>query len=116
MAATGIPGAGLRGVLRLTWAQDRLAHVLEHCGTDEPPGTWTGLACPDHGLAIGADVDTAALLTWPPHTGSYSRPPSRRITPEVPSAASSCGSRSAPCGRRPGRRTAPRWNSCSARA
>jgi hypothetical protein len=61
MAARGVPGADLRGVLRLTWAQDGLAHVLEHCGTDEPPGTWTGLACPDHGLAIGTDVDTAVL-------------------------------------------------------
>ena len=31
MAATGIPGAGPSGVLRLTWVQDQLAHVLEHC-------------------------------------------------------------------------------------
>ena len=29
--------------------------------TDEPSGTWTGLACPDHGLAIGSDVDNATL-------------------------------------------------------
>jgi hypothetical protein len=67
MTATGIPGAGLRGALRLTWVQDRLAHVLEHCGSDEPSGTWTGLACPDHGLAFGADVDTAALRRLAAH-------------------------------------------------
>jgi hypothetical protein len=67
MAATGIPGADLRGVLRLTWVQDRLAHVLEHCGSDEPSGTWTALACADHGLALGADVDTEALLQLSAH-------------------------------------------------
>jgi hypothetical protein len=56
-----ITGAGLSGVLRMTWLQDGLAHVLEHCETDEPSGTWTGLAGPDHGLALGSDVDNAAL-------------------------------------------------------
>ena len=61
MTATSIPGAELSGVLRLTWVRDQLAHVLDHCETDEPSGTWTGLACPDHGLALGADVDTATL-------------------------------------------------------
>ena len=61
MTATGIPTAGPVGVLRLTWVRDRLAHVLEHCDTDEPSGTWTGLACPDHGLAVGADVDLATV-------------------------------------------------------
>ena len=40
MTVTGIPAAGPGGVLRLTWVRDRLAHVLEHCDTDEPPGTW----------------------------------------------------------------------------
>ncbi len=61
MTATGIPDAGLSGVLRMTWVRDQLAHVLEHCDTDEPSGTWTGLVCPDHGLAPGADVNTATL-------------------------------------------------------
>jgi hypothetical protein len=61
MTANGIPAAEPGGVLRLTWVGDRLAHVLEHCDTDEPSGTWTGLACPDHGLALGADVDAAAV-------------------------------------------------------
>jgi len=61
MADTSIDGARLSGVLRLTWASDRLAHVLERSQTDEPTGTWTGLACPDHGLALGTDVDTATL-------------------------------------------------------
>ena len=51
----------LDGVLRLTWVRDNLTHVLEHCDTDEPPGTWTGLACPDQGFAIGSDVDPAVL-------------------------------------------------------
>jgi hypothetical protein len=61
MTATGISAAGPGGVLRLTWVRDRLAHVLEHCDTDEPSDTWTGLACPDHGLAVGADVDLATV-------------------------------------------------------
>jgi hypothetical protein len=61
MADTSIDGAKLSGVLRLTWNADHLAHVLEHSHTDEPTGTWTGLACPDHGLALGTDVDTATL-------------------------------------------------------
>ena len=61
MTATGIPAARPDSVLRLTWVRDRLAHILEHCNTDEPSGTWTGLACPDHGLAVSADVDTAAV-------------------------------------------------------
>jgi hypothetical protein len=60
MTATGIPAAGPGGVLRLTWVRDRLTHVLEHCEVDEPSGTWTGQACPDHGLALGSD----ALTGW----------------------------------------------------
>ena len=40
MTVTGIPAAGPGGVLRLTWVRGRLAHVLEHCDTDEPSGTW----------------------------------------------------------------------------
>ena len=61
MTATRIPGPGLSGVLRMTWVRDQLAHVLDHSSTDEPSGTWTGLACPGHGLPLGADVDTATL-------------------------------------------------------
>jgi hypothetical protein len=62
MTVTGIPAAGPGGVLRLTWVRDRLAGVLEHCGTDEPSGTWTGLACADHGLAaVVADADLATV-------------------------------------------------------
>jgi hypothetical protein len=41
----------LTGALRLTRLQDDLRHVLAHNDTDEPAGTWTGLACPGHGLA-----------------------------------------------------------------
>jgi hypothetical protein len=47
--------------MRITWLSDHLAHVLEHCEADEPSGTWTGLACPDHGLALGSDMDNAVL-------------------------------------------------------
>ena len=61
ITATSIPGAEPSGVLRMTWVRDQLAHVLDHCDTDEPSGTWTGLACPDHGLLRGADVDTTTL-------------------------------------------------------
>src|SRR5262249_36868322 len=59
--AFGITGAGLTGTLRLTWVRDDLAHVLGHAEADETSGTWTGLACPDHGFAAGTDVDTAIL-------------------------------------------------------
>jgi hypothetical protein len=61
MTTTGIPAAGLPGVLRTAWVHDQLAHVLGHSDTDETSGTWTGLACPDHGLPLGADVDTTTL-------------------------------------------------------
>jgi len=61
MTALAITGMGLTGVLRLTWVQDNLAHVLQHSQTDETSGTWTGLACPGHGLPLGADVDNAVL-------------------------------------------------------
>jgi TrwC relaxase len=61
MAAGGIEGAGLRGVMRVTWVSDHLAHVLNHGEMGEPPGAWTGLACPDHGLALGGAVDGATM-------------------------------------------------------
>jgi hypothetical protein len=61
MTAMAITGMGLTGVLRITWLQDNLAHVLHHSQADETSGTWTGLACPGHGLAVGADVDNAVL-------------------------------------------------------
>jgi hypothetical protein len=67
MADTSIDGSKLSGVLRLTWMTDQLAHVLHHSQTDEPTGTWTGLACPAHGLALGADVDTATLQRLTTH-------------------------------------------------
>lgn len=61
MTTTRITAPGLSGVLRTTWLHDDLAHVLEHADTDEPSGTWTGLACPDHGLPLGGVVDNATL-------------------------------------------------------
>jgi hypothetical protein len=67
MAAGRIEGAGLRGVVRLTWGEDHLAHVLDHCQTGEPAGAWTGLACQDHGLALGGDVDNARLRRLSAH-------------------------------------------------
>ena len=60
MTAIAITGMGLTGVLRLTWVHDDLAHVLDHSQADTS-GTWTGLACPGHGLPLGADVDDATL-------------------------------------------------------
>ena len=61
MTSTSITAPGLSGVLRMTWVHDDLAHVLEHADVDEPSGTWTGLACRDHELALGGDVDNATL-------------------------------------------------------
>jgi hypothetical protein len=45
----------------MTWVNDDLAHVLEHSDVDEPSGTWTGLACRDHQLTLGGDVDNVTL-------------------------------------------------------
>lgn len=61
MITISITGTGLTGVMRLTWVHDNLAHVLGHSQAGETSGTWTGLACPIHGLPIGADVDHATL-------------------------------------------------------
>src|SRR5438270_11852155 len=61
MTAISIAGMGLTGVVRIAWVRDNLAHVLDHSHNDETSGTWTGLACPGHGLALGSDVDDAAL-------------------------------------------------------
>ncbi len=61
MAAIGITGMGLTGVVRMNWVQDGLAHVLEHVRTDETPGTWTGRACPEYGLALGSDAAGTTL-------------------------------------------------------
>jgi hypothetical protein len=61
MAGTIVTGSGLDGTMRMTWVQDNLAHVLEHSGTDETSGTWTGLACPSYGLQVGADADNDML-------------------------------------------------------
>jgi hypothetical protein len=80
MTGGSIEGAGLRGVMRMTWVSDHLAHVLDHCRNGEPSGAWTGLACPDHGLALGGNVDTTTLrhlsahgeladLIWEPPAG-----------------------------------------------
>jgi hypothetical protein len=61
MTTIAVTGMGLSGRVRMTWIQDELAHVPEHCEVDEPSGTWTGLASSDHGLTFGAVVDNAAL-------------------------------------------------------
>jgi len=61
MTAYAITGTGLTGVLRITWVQDNLAHVLDHSQAGDTSGTWTGLACPAHGLTLGADVDNTVL-------------------------------------------------------
>jgi hypothetical protein len=67
MEATGAQGPGLSGTLRLTWVTDHLAHVLDNSATDETTGTWTCLACLDHGLKIGSDVDNTTLLRLSGH-------------------------------------------------
>ena len=37
--AIAITGMGLTGLLRMTWVQDNLAHLLDHSHTDETSGT-----------------------------------------------------------------------------
>ena len=61
MTALAISGMGLTGMLRLTRVHDNLAHVEDHSHTDETTGTWTGLACPAHGLPLGSDLDSTVL-------------------------------------------------------
>ena len=134
MTAIAITGMGLTGVLRLTWVHDNLAHVLEHSQADETSGTWTGLACPGHGLALGADVDNAVLrqlaagseiadLIWEApdelaaeHAqvvpGRHARSPRRRRR----ARRASSGRTSGPSGHTPGRRTTRCLSSCRARA
>ena len=133
MADISIDGAKLSGVLRLTWVADDLAHVLEHSQTDETTGTWTGLACPDHGLAIGTDVDNATLQRLPPtaksptssgkpppasppSTASSASPRSRPTKPATTRLASGSGSRPALSGPVPGQRTTRRSSSCRTQA
>lgn len=128
MADISIDGAKLSGVLRLTWMTDQLAHVLDHNQTDEPTGTWTGLACPDHGLPLGADVDNATLqrltaqsdvadLIWEAPAdlatehGQLLLAASRRIKRAITRSASGSGSRPTPSGPGRGQRTARRSNS-----
>jgi hypothetical protein len=67
MTGSGTQGAGINGTLRLTWVTDHLAHVIDISTDGETSGTWTGLACPDHGLQIGSDVDNATLLSLVSH-------------------------------------------------
>ena len=62
MSTTPELGTPITGTVRTAWINDGLAHVLQHADTDETTGTWTGLACPDHGLPIGSDVSASGLL------------------------------------------------------
>ena len=133
MTAIAIDGMGLTGVLRLTWVQDNLAHVLDHSHTDETSGTWTGLACPGHGLALGADVDNAALrqlaagseiadLIWEApdqlaaEHGQVFQAAMRAYRAGNSERAGGSGRTSRPSGRGPGRRTTRCSSSCRARA
>ena len=44
MTATGIPGAGGDGVLRIYRAPGPVTPILEHSDADQPSGTWAGPA------------------------------------------------------------------------
>jgi hypothetical protein len=109
MTSIAITGMGLTGVIRMSWVHDNLAHVLDHSRTDETTGTWTGLACPEHGLATGTEVDVrqrsaglspkarqpTSLGKHPPtslqDTPRSSRQRSRPTTKPTPSTRSSSG-------------------------
>ena len=133
MTAIAIAGMGLTGVLRLTWVHDNLAHVLDHSHADETSGTWTGLACPGHGLPLGTDVDNATLrhlaagseiadLIWEAPdelTAEHAQVFQAAIRAYHigdPSAPTGSGRTSGPSGRRPGQRTTRCSSSCRARA
>jgi hypothetical protein len=131
--AIAISGMGLTGVLRLTWVQDNLAHVLEHSATDETSGTWTGLACPRHGLPLGADVDNLLLqemaaeseladLIWEPpdeftadHAQAFKDAMCAHLAGDA-EHASQLWETSRPSGHTPGRPTTQYWSSCKAPA
>ena len=133
MAGGRIEGAGLRGVMRLTRVEDHLAHVLDHCETDEPVGAWTGLACQDHGLALGGDVDNATLrrlsahgeiadLTWEPRGelaaehGQLLQAAIQAAQDGKPQTGEQLGGKSGRSGRWPGQQTTRRSSSCRTRA
>jgi hypothetical protein len=131
MTDTGTEEAGLNGVLRLTRVTDHLEHVLAHNQLDEPSGTWTGLACPDHGLAIGADVDNAALqglarheiadLVWeapPEFTAEHGQVSRAAILAHQAGDLGGKNSGNAPrlCGPAPGQPTTKHLYSCNAQA
>ena len=132
MTAISIAGMGLTGVLRITWVRDNLAHVLDHSHTDETTGTWTGLACPGQGLALGTDVDDATLQHLAAGSeiadlvrevprrahhqprrgipGRHARASRRRF----PARRAALGEPPGPSGRRPGQRTTRCSSSCKA--
>jgi hypothetical protein len=127
MTAISIAGMGLTGVLRITWIHDNLAHVLDHSHTDETTGTWIGLACPGHGLALGTDVDNATLqrlatgseiadLVWEAsdeltadHAQVFQAAMRAHHAGDSRGAPSNSGRTSRPSGRRPGQRTTCGW-------
>src|SRR6266487_3313562 len=133
MTAISFAGMGLTGVLRITWVHDNLAHVLDHSHTDETSGTWTGLACPGHGLALGTDVDDATLwhlaagseladLTWEApdeltadHAEVF-QAAMRAHHAGNAELAEQLWESSRPSGRRHGQRTTQRSSSCKAQA
>jgi hypothetical protein len=134
MTAVAITGMGLTGVLRLTRVYDNLAHVEDHIHTDETSGTWTGLACPGHGLPRGADVDSAVLRHLAAQGGEiadliWEAPDElaaehahvflaamHALTPATPSAPTGSGRTSGRSGPRPGQRTTRYSSSCNAPA
>jgi hypothetical protein len=133
ITAIAITGMGLTGVLRMTWVQDNLAHVLDHSHADETSGTWTGQACPGHGLALGADVDDATLrhlaagseiadLLWEApdeltaeHGQMFHAAIGAHQAADSEHAAE-LWRRSGPSGRKPGQRTTRYCSSCRAQA
>jgi hypothetical protein len=132
MADVETEATGFGGVLRITWVADDLAHILQHSQTDETTGTWTGLACPDHGLEIGADVDNARLrrlaheeipdLIWkapPEFPLEHARLCLAAVTAYQAGEhepQGSCGSNSGACGPAHGPRTTRRCGSCRTQA
>jgi hypothetical protein len=102
-------------------------------GWGEISGTWTGLACPGHGLALGTDVDNATLqhlaagseiadLTWEApdeltteHAKVF-QAAMRAHHAGNAELAEQLWESSRPSGRRPGQRTTQRSSSCKARA
>ena len=133
MAGGRIEGAGLRGIMRLTWLRITWRTSWTTARPTSPPARGPGWPAKNHGLALGGDVDNATLrrlsthgeivdLIWEPRGelvaehGQLLQAAIQAGQDGKPKTGRNCGSRSRRSGRWPGQLTMRRSNSCRTRA